>query len=148
MSSARWRVVAIGGAGVLLAACGTGGDALTTTPGPSGVRVELPVTDWAPGPDPTRFALKIAGQLVAEGDCIRMRESLAPHAVTTPLWPAGSTAYRVGDVITVYDAAGFAVAATGDQVDYVAGYAPTPHPNACTQGQSTLFITEDLHAGY
>jgi len=83
-----------------LSACGPGGGsgttALTTSPAsnasgvaPSGTPVDLPVSDWAP--DQMRYAAYIEGTLIADGDCIRLKEK-SDGAITTLIWPKGSTA--------------------------------------------------------
>ena len=134
-----------------LSACGSGGGSgttvLTTSPAssasgvvPSGTPVDLPVSDWTP--DQMRYVLYIDGTLIADGDCIRLKEK-RDDSITTLIWPKGSTARRVGDVITVYDAAGRAVAASGDAVLYDGGYGEPPYPNACTKGSRSTFLVQD-----
>ena len=134
-----------------LSACGSGGGsgttALTTSPAssasgvvPSGTPVDLPVSDWTP--DQMRYSLYIDGTLITDGDCIRLKEK-RDDSITTLIWPKGSTARRVGDVITVYDAAGRAVAASGDAVLYDGGYGEPPYPNACTKGSRSTFLVQD-----
>ena len=115
---------------------------------PGAQQVPLPTSDWQTGD--MSFALNGKGTLVADGDCIRFRLS-SPYAgsLVTPVWPAGTIAYRQGDQITVYDAAGNAVARTGDSVDYAGGFGPAPYASGCTAGQTSFWLVqEDLARGY
>ena len=141
------RLVAVSIVSVLalgLGACGSDrGTASTSSASgvvPSGTPVELPVSDWTP--DQMRYAAYIEGTLIADGDCIRLKEK-SDGTITTLIWPKGSTARRVGDVITVYDAAGRAVAVSGDAVLYDGGYGEPPYPNACTKGSRSTFLVQD-----
>ncbi|MCX6421283.1 MAG: hypothetical protein NT180_02785 [Actinobacteria bacterium] len=134
MGSAKLGI-AVSALVLALSACGSGGGsgttALTTSPAssasgvvPSGTPVDLPVSDWTP--DQMGYALYINGTLIIDGDCIRLKEK-RDGSVTTLIWPKGSTARRVGNVITVYAAAGRAVAASGDAVLYDGGYGEPPY---------------------
>ena len=141
------RVAALSIVSVLalaLGACGSDRGAASTSSAsgfvPSGTPVELPVSDWSP--DQMRYAAYIEGTLIADGDCIRLKEK-SDGAITTLIWPKGSTARHVGDVITVYDAAGRAVAASGDPIFYDGGYGEPPYPNACTKGSRSTFLVQD-----
>lgn len=153
--------VVVGACAVTLTACTGQGEAWVSTPTvpsttstssmlwspPLGaIMISLPVSDWSPV-NSSRFALSTQGVLVADGDCIRLREDHA-SGITTPVWPAGHTAYKIDGQIIVIDPQGYPVARTGDRVDYVGGYISAVHPDACTKGTDTFEIQEDIRLGY
>ena len=84
-----------------------------------GTRLDLPTSSWEHGDD--AMAAQGGGVLRIDGrDCVYLAGPVRWYAA----WPAGYTAFSADGDLTLYDAAGDAVAHDGDRLELGGGYVP------------------------
>lgn len=128
-------LVAVSALGVL-----AGCSATSSTPPPTGVstsiETELPLatSTFEAGPDAAYEGLVVVGDLVRDGECVRLeaeKNSMVPGTLDI-LWPRGSSAHEsASGEITIVGPDGSALAVTGTRVKVTGGSAQVEVSSPC-----------------